>query len=53
LLAEQHPLVSEALVGISVSVCSTATVLEVLAAMKLADLSQLGTSGSVKCLGIS
>ena len=39
LLAEQHPLVSEALVGISVSVCSTATVLEVLAAMKLAPTS--------------
>jgi len=38
-VAEQHPLVSEALVGISVSVRSTATLLEVLAAMKLAPTS--------------
>ena len=39
LLAEQHPLVSEALVGISVSVRSTATLLEVLVTMKLAPIS--------------
>jgi hypothetical protein len=34
-LAEQHPLVSEALIGISGSVRNTATLLEVVAAMKL------------------
>ena len=33
-LAERHPLVSEALVSISGSVCNTATLLEVLAATK-------------------
>jgi len=35
-LAERHPLVSEALVSISGSVRNTATLLEVLVAMKLA-----------------
>ena len=39
-VAEQHPLVSEALVGISVSVRSTATLLEVLVTMKLAPISR-------------
>ena len=40
-LAEQHPLVSEALVTISGSVRNTATLLEVLVAMKIASLSEL------------
>jgi hypothetical protein len=40
-LAEQHPLVSEALVTISGSVRNTATLLEVLVAMKMASLSEL------------
>jgi len=40
-LAEQHPLVSEALITISGSVRNTATLLEVLVAMKLAPLSGL------------
>ena len=35
LLAEKHPLLSEALLGISGSVRNTATLLEVLIAMKL------------------
>jgi hypothetical protein len=35
LLAEEHPLVSEALITISGSVRNTATVLEVLVAMKM------------------
>ena len=35
LLADKHPLVSEALLGISGSVRNTATLLEVLIAMKL------------------
>ena len=34
-LAEQHPLVSEALIGISGSVRNTATLLEVLVATKM------------------
>jgi|SRR5579864_2948164 hypothetical protein len=34
LLAEQHPLVSEALIGISVSVRNTATLLQLVVAMK-------------------
>jgi hypothetical protein len=38
LLAEQHPLVSEALITISGSVRNTATLLEVLVAMKIAPL---------------
>jgi hypothetical protein len=40
-LAEQHPLISEALIGISGSVRNTATLLEVLVAMKLPTLSGL------------
>ena len=40
-LAEQHPLVSEALVSISGSVRNTATLLEVLVATKRASLSEL------------
>ena len=40
-LAEQHPLVSEALISISGSVRSTATLLEVLVAMKITPLSGL------------
>jgi hypothetical protein len=35
LLAEEHPLVSEALIGISGSVRNTATLLEVLVATKM------------------
>jgi hypothetical protein len=38
LLAEKHPLVSEALITISGSVRNTATLLEVLVAMKIAPL---------------
>jgi uncharacterized membrane protein len=34
-LAEQHPIVTEALLSISVSVRNTATLLEVLVAMKM------------------
>jgi hypothetical protein len=37
-LAEQHPLVSEALITISGSVRNTATLLEVLVAMKMAPI---------------
>jgi hypothetical protein len=40
-LAEQHPLVSEALIVIAGSVRSTATVLEVLVATKIAPLAGL------------
>jgi hypothetical protein len=40
-LAEQHPLVSEALIGISGSVRNTATLLEVVVAMKMPPLSGL------------
>ena len=40
-LAEQHPLVSEALITISGSVRNTATMLEVLVATKIAPLSGL------------
>ena len=40
-LAEQHPLVSEALVRISGSVRNTATLLEVLVVTKMALLSEL------------
>jgi hypothetical protein len=42
LLAERHPLVSEALVTISGSVRNTATLLEVLVATKMGSLSGLG-----------
>ena len=41
LLAEQHPLVSEALITISGSVRNTATLLEVLVATKVAPFSGL------------
>jgi len=37
-LGEQHPLVSEALITISASVRNTATLLEVLVAMKIAPI---------------
>jgi hypothetical protein len=40
-LAEQHPLVSEALVTISGSVRNTATLLEVLVVTKMALISEL------------
>ncbi len=40
-LAEQHPLVSEALITISGSVRNTATLLEVLVATKMASLTGL------------
>jgi len=40
-LAEQHPLVSEALITISGSVRNSATLLEVLVAMKIAPISGL------------
>jgi len=40
-LAEQHPLVSEALITISGSVRNTATLLEVLVTMKIASISGL------------
>ena len=40
-LAEQHPVVSEALLAISGSVRNTATLLEVLVATKIAPLSGL------------
>ena len=40
-LAGQHPLVSEALIGISGSVRNTATLLEVLVATKIGPLSGL------------
>lgn len=40
-LAEQHPLVSDALIGISGSIRNTATLLEVLVAMKMPRLSGL------------
>jgi hypothetical protein len=38
-LADQHPIVSEALLSISVSVRNTATLLEVLVATKMAPIS--------------
>jgi hypothetical protein len=40
-LAEEHPIVSEALLVISVSVRNTATLLEVLVATKISPLSGL------------
>jgi hypothetical protein len=40
-LAEEHPIVSEALISISGSVRNTATLLEVLVATKIAPLSGL------------
>jgi hypothetical protein len=40
-LAEQHPLVAEALITLSGSIRNTATLLEVLVAMKMAPTSRL------------
>jgi hypothetical protein len=40
-LAEQHPIVSEALISIAGSVRNTATLLEVLVATKMAQISGL------------
>ena len=45
-LAGQHPLVSEALIGISGSVRNTATLLQVLVATKMTPLSGLGPANS-------
>jgi hypothetical protein len=45
-LAEQHPLVSEALITISGRVRSTATLLEMLVAMKITPLSGLGPANA-------
>ena len=45
-LAEQHPLVSEALLTISGSLRNTATLLEVLVATKTAALSGLGPANA-------
>jgi len=45
-LAEQHPLVSEALITIAESVRNTATLLEVLVAMKITPLSGLAPTNS-------
>ena len=46
LLAEQHPLVSEALITIAGSVRNTATLLEVLVATKVTPLSGLSPASS-------
>ena len=45
-LADQHPIVSEALLSISVSVRNTATLLEVLVAMKMATISGLDSANA-------
>jgi hypothetical protein len=45
-LAEQHPLVSEALITISGSVRNTATLLEVLVATKIAPLAGLDSAST-------
>ena len=45
-LAEQHPLVSDALITISESVRNTATLLEVLVAMKVAPIPGIGPASS-------
>ncbi|HXM23998.1 MAG TPA: hypothetical protein VN948_22265 [Terriglobales bacterium] len=45
-LAEQHPLVSEALITISGSVRNTATLLEVLVATKITPLSGLDSASA-------
>lgn len=45
-LAEQHPLVSEALITISENVRNTATLLEVLVAMKIKPFSGLDPANS-------
>jgi hypothetical protein len=41
LLADQHPLVSDALIGISESIRNTATLLEVVVAMKMPKFSDI------------
>jgi hypothetical protein len=46
LLAEEHPLVSEALITISGSVRNTATLLEVLVATKMGSLSGLNPANA-------
>ena len=46
LLAEEHPLVSEALITISGSVRNTATLLEVLVAMKMPPFSGLALANA-------
>lgn len=45
-LAEQHPLVSEALITISGSVRNTATLLEVLVATKMGQISGLAPANA-------
>jgi len=45
-LAEQHPLMSEALISISQSVRNTATLLEVVVAMKFPTLAGLGPANA-------
>ncbi len=45
-LAEQHPLVTEALISISGSVRNTATLLEVLVATKMAPLAGLNPANA-------
>jgi hypothetical protein len=45
-LAEQHPLASDALIGISGSIRNTATLLEVVVAMKMPPLSGLDPANS-------
>jgi hypothetical protein len=46
LLAEEHPIVSEALVTISGSVRNTATLLEVIVATRMGPLSGLGPASA-------
>jgi len=46
LLAEQHPLVSDALIGIAGSIRNNATLLEVVVAMKMPPLSGLHPSNT-------
>ena len=48
-LAEQHPLVSDALIGISGSVRNTATLLEVVVAIKIAAALRLRSSKCLSC----
>ena len=45
-LADQHPIVSEALLSISVSVRNTATLLEVLVAMRMAPFSGVDSANA-------
>ena len=46
LLAEQHPLVSDALTSISGSIRNTATLLEVVVAMKMPTFSGMDTANA-------